>query len=452
MLSGSLNKLLARFSGNNQRSLVTNRNLLASFVIKAFSLPISYILVPLTISYVDTDSYGVWLAVSSIVAWMNFFDIGINNGLRNKLAESIANGDKVLSRKYISTTYAFLIVISTACLILFSIANCFLDWSKILNTTPLLSSELSQVAFIVVGYFCFKFVLSTVNIVLLADQKAAAAAFRGFIEQLSSLICIFFLVKFTEGSLLNLALGLCIAPAIILLYFNFYLFFRSYRELAPSLNFVDFSVLKDLMSLGAKFFIIQIAGVVQFESANFIIIHYYGATDVAVYNIVFKYFSILIVLMGILLAPFWSAVTDAYVKSDYDWIISSEKKYKKIAIMLSLVGLIMLIFSDFLYGLWLGEKAVEIPFSTSFFMYIFVLVTIFGSVYCMILNGISALSIQYKASLVSPVIFIALSLVFIKYFELGLNSLILASIISNFNAYILAPVQYASIFKKHKKI
>ncbi|MET3112938.1 O-antigen/teichoic acid export membrane protein [Pedobacter sp. CG_S7] len=445
-----ISKIKQRIFNGDERSVNTKKSIFSLFAIRALSIPISFILVPITIGYVNSESYGIWLTISSLVAWMSFFDIGINNGLRNKLTESVANGNEVLSKKYVSTTYAILGIISLSLFICFFIINHFINWAIILNTNSNLSYELSKVFLIVVGYFCVKFTLSTVNVILLSHQLPAKAALRGLIEQLASLIVILFLVKFSVGSLLNLAYGLCIAPVLILLYYNFELFKGKFRSIRPSVKDVDFSLTRNLMGIGFKFFIIQIAGIIQFQTANFIIIRFFGPEEVTVYNIVFKYFSILTLLMGIFMTPFWSAVTDAFARKDYKWIIKAEKRYKKIAVILTLLGFVMLLLSDYAYGIWLGKNKLDIPFQISITMFLFTVISFFGGIYCTILNGISELDLQFKISFASPIIFLLLSYIFINYFEMGIVSIIFASIISNFNAYVIAPLQFRKIFKDKK--
>lgn len=434
------------FSKGEERSVKARKNVFLLFIIRVLSLPISFILIPLTIDYVSSESYGIWLTISSVVAWMSFFDIGINNGLRNKLTESIAQGDLGLSKKYVSTTYAILSLISISALVIFIFINYYINWAVVLNTSPVLSSELSKVAIIVVGYFCFKFVLSTVNIILLSNQLPAQASFRGFMEQVASLIVIIILTKYTNGSLLYLAYGLCIAPLFVLIYYNLTLFFGKFKYISPSFKHIDFSLTKDLMGIGFKFFIIQIAGIIQFQTANFIIIQYYGANEVTVYNVVFKYFSVLTMLMGIFMIPLWSAVTDAYARNDLKWIKDAEIKYRKIAIGLIGIAILMLIFSNYAYDLWLGKGKIEVAFQISFLMCLFTVLYFFGGIYCTILNGISALNIQFKASIVSPFIFLMAAYIFINYLNWGISSIIIASIIANFNGFILAPLQYMKIF------
>lgn len=444
MISGFFNK-------GHERSIKAKKNIIATIVIRVFSILISFMLVPLTINYVHSNSYGIWLALSSIVAWASFFDLGINNGLRNKLTESLAIGNFDLSQKYVSTTYAILTFIFIPLFFVFIIAGYFFDWSSILNTAPSMSQELYIVAVIVFGYFCIRFILSTINIVLYSFQMPAGESIRSLIEQSFALLIIFILTKTTHGSLLNLSLGLCITPLIVLLYFNIALFRTRFRAIRPKLKQIDFSLSKNLFGLGFRFFIIQIAGIIQFQTANFIIINAFTPNDVTVYNISFKYFSAIIMAMGIFMTPLWSAVTDAYAKKDIQWITNSVKKYQKLSILLVLVGVIMLILSDFVYTIWLGKAKPIIPFSVSFWMLIFSAISVIGGLYCGVLNGISALKIQFYASLISPFIFISLSYLFIYKLHYGIEAIIISSIIANFNAIILAPLQYYKIFVKQRR-
>lgn len=450
-MNKGLKKIYSYFSEGDKRTILAKKNILQTFLIRIFSIPISFLIIPLTIDYVSTDSYGIWITISSMVAWMSFFDIGINGGLRNKLTESIAADKDILAKKYISTTYAMLTIISVTILLIFVVINYFLDWSIILNTTSELSDELKKVTLVVFGYFSIKLVFSTINTILISCQLPAEASFRGLIEQTSSLLVIYLLTKYTPGSLLNLALGLCIPPLLVLLYFNFSLFTGKLKKLAPSISHVDFSLRKDLMSVGFKFFIIQIAGIIQFQTANFIILQSFGPRDVTNYNIVFKYFSILTMIMSLLVTPVWSAVTDAYAKNELRWIVRIEKKYRNIAFGIIGLGLLMLVLSPNIYELWLGKK-IRISFYTSLWMFTFTSLGLLGSIYCNILNGISALDIQFKASVVSPFLFIFTCYILINYLKFGIDSVIIASIIANFNGFILAPLQFRQIFIQKNNI
>ena len=86
-----MKQLLLNFiNKGSERSIKAKKNVLSMLFIKGGSILVGLLLVPLTLEYVDSESYGIWLTLSSMVAWISFFDIGINNGLKNKLAESLA--------------------------------------------------------------------------------------------------------------------------------------------------------------------------------------------------------------------------------------------------------------------------------------------------------------------------------------------------------------------------
>lgn len=58
----------------NERNVLAKRNIIASFGIKIIGIIISLILVPMTVNYVSSAQYGLWLTISSIVAWISLVD------------------------------------------------------------------------------------------------------------------------------------------------------------------------------------------------------------------------------------------------------------------------------------------------------------------------------------------------------------------------------------------
>jgi hypothetical protein len=116
--------------------------------------------------------------------------------------------------------------------------------------------------------------------------------------------------------------------------------------------------------------------------------------------------------------------------------------------MLAFLGLIMLVFSSTVYRLWLGQGKVNITFSLSLWGFIYFNVMMYGGKYVNFLNGISALRIQFISSIISPFLYIAVAVLLIRYYKLGVYSLFIASVVANFNGFILAPLQYNKIIVK----
>lgn len=433
------------------RSIKAKKNILASIAIKGCSVAISLALVPLTINYISPSGYGIWLTLSAIVSWFSFFDIGMTQGLRNKFAEATAKNDTASAQSYVSTAFAVIAIIFSGVWLLFLVVNQFLDWSQILGVEQSMRGEISMLATIVFTYFCLQFVLRIVTTIITADQQPAKASVIDMLGQLLALIIIFVLVHTTSGSLIHLGLALCIAPLVVLVVANLYFFRGPYKVFQPSVTKVNLSHAKGLFGLGAVFFVIQLSGIIQYETANLIISRNFGPSEVTSYNIVFRYFGILNMVFAIFLTPFWSASTEAFLNKDMEWIRNSMQKYNWLNMALMLAGTVMLLFSEQVYSLWLGKGTVEIDFMLSFWGFMFFAVSMFGSKYVSLLNGISALRLQFLSCLVSPFIYILTVLILIKYYNMGVYSVFIGAIIANFNAFILAPIQYYKIIVQNKR-
>ncbi len=434
----------------HERSVKTKKNILASFLIKGGNITISLILVPLTIHYVNPTQYGIWLTLSSIIGWFTFFDIGFGNGLRNKFAEAIAKGEDELARVYLSTTYAILSIIVIALLIFFFCINPFLNWSLILNAPEVMAGELSLVALLFFSFFCLQFIFQLITIIIIANQQSAKASFLNFLGSLLSLIVIFILTKTTSGKLIYLALCLGLAPVLILIVTSIWLYGHEYKIYAPSLKYVKFSYAYNMGSLGLKFFIIQISVIVLYSTDNVIITQLYGPKEVIAYNISFKYFSVILSIFTIIASPFWSAITEAYTKNDLIWIKRSMKNLLRISIFFSLLAIIMVIFSNSFYRLWVGDK-IQVPFLLSILMGFYFILSLFLHPFTNFINGIGYLKIQLIQSSIAAIINIPLAIFFAKPLNLGISGIILATIVCYIPGVILAPMQYEKIIKNRAK-
>jgi O-antigen/teichoic acid export membrane protein len=153
------------FTKGDARTLVVKKNVAFSFLFKGGSILISLILVPLTINYITPLHYGIWLTLSSLIGWFGFFDVGLGNGLKNKLSEAISRGDHFLAKSYVSTTYAVMSIIGASLLTIFILLNFFIDWAKILNAPESMSHELGLVAFVFFFIFSIQFVIQLINVV-----------------------------------------------------------------------------------------------------------------------------------------------------------------------------------------------------------------------------------------------------------------------------------------------
>ena len=442
--------LFGFFKKGHKRTLRAKKNIAASFVIKGLSIAIGLMLVPLTINYLDPTRYGIWITLSSIIGWFGFFDIGLGNGLRNRFAEALATGKHELARVYVSTTYAILFLIIGGLIVLFYILNPLLNWSVILNAGPnvVLQSELSILALVVFTFFCLRFVFKLITTILWADQRPAMASFFDSLGQAGALVLVFVLTKTTQGSLLFLGIAMSSAPVLVLVISSFWFFNGKYSAYRPSIRYIEFSKAKDLVSLGVKFFIVQIAAVLLYQTNNIIISHLFGPEQVTPYNVAFKYFSVLMMGFTIIIAPFWSAFTEAWAKQEIDWIKNVIRKLIYLWLLLALAGMVMLASSNWVYSVWVGDK-VNVPFAVSALVCVWVLLNAWNAIFSHFLNGLGKIQLQLRIGILAALINVPLALYL--GMRIGIEGVLLANLIVSVLGVWLYPLQCYKLLNQKPK-
>lgn len=443
-------KLKNYLTKGHERSVKTKQNIITSIFIKCVSIAISFLLIPLSLNYLSPIKYGIWLTLISIVGWLGFFDLGLGNGLRNKLAEALAKDDKELARTYISTSYAIMTIIIGVVFLIFAFVFPYINWTSILNTPPEMSQEINQLIFVVFSFFCLQFIIKLISMILKADQRSAISGGINTFASLLSLIIVYVLTKTSHGSLLWLSIGVSAANLIAPLVATIWYFSSDYKHLVPSWKYVKLNGAKDLMGLGFMFFIMQFAALILFSTDSFIIDQLYGPEEVTPYNLSYKYFSIITMGFTIITTPFWTAYTDAFYKNDFVWI---KRITRKLTIIwgLSIFGVIgMLIFSDVFYKLWIGDQ-IKIPFLLSASMAVWVLISAWTSIFGNFLSGVGKIRLSLYHSFAMIVINIPLSIFLAKYLNLGSAGVIIGTCICVLPQVFLHPIQYKKIISNTAK-
>ncbi len=444
-MCGSIKMALAKAKelilGGHARSKKVNKHIIYSFLVKGYAMFIQFALVPLTLHYLDKFHYGIWLVLASILEWFAYFDIGIGHGLRNKLAEALARKNMPLARTFVSTAYALVTVIFVSCIVLFAIVNPFLDWASIMNVPAQVGEELRETVLFVFAFFCIRFILSIFSAVLYAKQEPAINNVIGSLGSTVSLVLIYLLSQYVESSFFWVAVIFSGSPLIVFLVFTVVLFSTRYRDLRPGIEFIDFHYSRQLLGLGFNFFIIHISMLVMFSSANMVLTQLFGPEEVTTYNIAYRYFTIAIMINGIVTLTYWSPFTEAYVKRDFAWIKSSIKRLEYISFFLIGMLIISALIADQAVALWVGDEIV-VPDGLKIALVVFVIIQLISAPFVIFINGASKVRLQLYMSIVSIVITIPLAVLFAKVFEFGPASVVLAMICSTLPSSILWRIQY----------
>ncbi|GHT54239.1 hypothetical protein FACS189451_06070 [Bacteroidia bacterium] len=417
MIAGIKEKLLNYFNRGHARTVLTKKNIAASFGIKAITILCSVIMIPLTIGYVNPERNGIWLTLYSLIFWFNLFDIGLGTGMRNRLAEAKSLENNELAKKYISTTYAIVGLISLGLFVVFGLVNPHLDWVSILKNVPdSYAQEVSGLVWISMLSFCLIFCLNLLKAVVTADQRPAIAAFLDMLGQVLTLIGIFVLSKTTPPSLISLGLVTGLAPVAVFLVANIYLFKTRYKDWRPSFQHVRFKLVRSLMTLGIKFFITTCAAFMIMQTLPFLIQRLTNPEEVTNFNTAFRLFSLAFNVIGIIIIPYWSSFTDAYTQQDFVWMRNAMKALRKFFWLLLVFQMILLALSGPIYYLWVNhwmtnsDNTLNITLSMSVAVCVYVCTMCWLNIHIYPINGIGKMRLQVYSSLFEMLLLIPVAL------------------------------------------
>lgn len=421
-------------------------NSVSSIFLKGFSILTNFILVPLCLKAVSESEYGLVLTITSIMNWIAFLDIGIGNGLRNKLSQAIAEGNEVLGRKYVSTAFFYVTIIFAALLFFYTLIHPYLDWYSLLGISSGNIIDLGNCIYMVVAVFTIRFILQLVGVVLLADQKVYLHDAIMPVSNLLSLGLIFGFYTSGTASFENVMLAISATPLVVLVGYNVYLFKGRYRKFRPSLAQVDHSLRHELLSLGYRFFLLQICGLIIFSTSEILVARLMDLPSVTIFNITSRYYGISFLLANMVMASLWSAFSNAWFQRDFVWISKMIRRMHFINIGFICMNVLLFFAFEPLTQLWLGRE-MEITDHLALAMIVYNAQLIFNNVFALFLNSIGNLNLQLLSGIIGAAVNIPLTILLVRYTNLGLTAVCLANIISLLPGSVMTSIQTYRVLK-----
>jgi O-antigen/teichoic acid export membrane protein len=429
---------------SKQRTRNYLRQITGAVVYKAVAMAASFLAIPLMIRYLGQEQFGVWSTLLTVMSWIVFFDLGIGNGLRNKVAEALARNDKSEAASYIASGYSLIGLIAFMLWVLVTAASFFVPWQIVFNTQAIPEAVLRLTVQIATFFVFLNFWIGLVSALLGAMQKTALTALGQLISNVLALMLVFVLTKTTEASISNLAFTYGISLVVANIVLSFWLYRRN-PELRPTL-YLDKRHVHPLLSVGMQFFTIQLAVLVIFTTDKMLITQLFGPQYVAQYEVVFKLFSVITFAHSLISAPLWSAYTDAYHRKDIIWIKRMLSKQMAIYGGVVLAVILMGLLARSIIAVWVGRE-LEVALPLVMTIGLFVLVSIWNNVYAMFVNGIGRIKAQLYTAVIAMLLNIPLALLFTKHFGFGISGIVLATCVSLLIAAIVLPIQVHRIVR-----
>jgi O-antigen/teichoic acid export membrane protein len=416
---------------------------LASAASRIITIATSFITVPITLNYLGTERYGLWMTISSVIAMMAFADFGIGNGLMNAVSEAHGKDDARAIKAHVANAMVILGIVSVIILGAFFSLYSFIHWGSFFNVrTPLAVREAGPA--LALFMICF-----AAGVPAGIVQRVQTGLQEGFISSLwlagGSVIGLAatLLVIFFKGGLPWLVLALAGAPVAVLFVNAVTFFIVQRRDLAPDLLLISRPGMKRILHGGMLFFVLQLSVSLAYASDNLIIAKMLGAGAVAQFSVVSKLFEGVLIVISLTVAPLWPAYGEAKARGDRQWIKATLSR-SMISTLLIVMGAAIVLVTLYkpLFALWIGSNHV-ISFALVAWYATWMVLKGLGATYSMFLNGMHILGLQLKVVTIFTIVSICLKLWFVSLY--GLNGILAALVIS----YLITTViPYALLNKK----
>ena len=434
---------------NNKRSTLLVKNVVASFLIKGWSAIIVLLMVPLTLKMLGIYNNGVWLTLSSILIWIDLMDIGLGNGLRNAVANYVAQGDNEKVREAVSSTFFMLAVIVIPFFLLACVIIHWVDIYGLLGIDPAQTSNLSTILIMAIAIASGTFVLKVVGNFYMGLQLPAVNNLVLCLAHTLALVVTYVAYLLGSHSLLLVVVINTAAPFVTWAVTIPYTFGKLYPQYRPSIKLIRMKQALSLCSTGIQFFVIQICGVILFMTINIIISKYLSPAEVTPYQVAYRYFNIAFVLFSTICMPFWNATTDAYARQDFAWIYRVGRQLNRLIGGILAMLIIMVLVSDVVYDIWIGDE-VTIPHRLSIVTALYIFILCLSQRYSYILNGINELRIQLIFIVPATIVFLPLAWYVCRTYG-TVSSLVCAMCLVNLPGLIANAWKYYQIFPRKRK-
>lgn len=414
-----------RSGERHRRALLTSAT---GFAARAVSMGASLITIPLTLHYLGSERFGLWMTISSVVALASFADFGIGNGVVNTVATASGKDDLEGIRRAISSGFAVLTTIGTMILSLFLATYHFVSWGNLFRVSSAQARAEAGPAMIAFA-LCF-----TLNIPLDVVQRVQLGLQQGFrtnVWQLCS--SVMSLVGIVSAVYLRLGVPALVfayagAPVLGAAMNGLYFFGVSRRDLLPRLHSVSRTMISQIAGLGGMFFLIQLVLSISFSADNLIIARTLGVASVAVYSIPQRMFSLNIVLVGMLVTPLWPAYGEAVSRGDIPWVRRTLlRTLTAVFAGTSIVAAVLVLFSNQILLWWVGPS-IHPPFWLVAGLGVWAVMTSCSGTLQAFMNGASILRFQAITHCILGVTCLWLKLVFIHRY--GVSGVPWAAIIT----------------------
>ena len=331
------------------------------YIGRVLNLVVAFISVPLTLHYLDVERYGLWVTISSIIAYLNVTDLGLGLGLQNEVAKALAKDDHERVTALTSTTFAATLIVS----ILFGVLYVGIARMLPLGSWFHLAKAETETEFRIVLYITGIAVIGTMPARILinaqaAYQEAYKSGLWGIVASVGG-FCALLAVIHYKGGMIALSIATIVFGNLFTLG-NVIAFLYKHPQARPAMKRFEWQLLAPLFLLGSKFLIVSIYTLILWNIDNIVISTRLGPSAVVPYAVPFRLMWIALTALSAIPYALWPAYTEASARADWQWIESTHNGITKATVLSgAAIGAILVTWGNSFIVVWTGPKAVGNP-------------------------------------------------------------------------------------------
>lgn len=434
--------ILKKMKGLSSQNQTVIFNMFGAFLVKGFSLCLSLVTMPAYIRYFhDQTILGIWYTIIAVLNWVMYFDLGLGNGLRNKLPKAIEENDTKKEKEYISTTYITMSVLALVLLLIGSIAISHLNWNAILNVPSQVAKNntLATCVAIVFAGIMLQFIVKIVASVLYALQKSAIVNLLTLCSSSIILISLYIMPSSTmEINLWRMAIVNVVAMTVPYIVASFIVYIKMLPGTAPRIKFFRKVMVSSILKIGVSLLWLSLVFMIISSTNEFLISYFTAPEYVVEYQAYYKVFKTGAMIFSLALTPIWSAVTKAQANNNYNWIIKVYKIFLLACGGCLILELLIVPFLQPIMNIWLGKGTIIVNYLHAIAFCFSGTIMIVHNVNSSIGNGISYFKVQMIWMTFAAVVDIPLSYLFVQITG-GWIGVVIANILALLPFNVLAP-------------
>jgi O-antigen/teichoic acid export membrane protein len=380
-------------------------------VARSLNILVQALSISLTVRYLGKERFGVWATISTIITWLSVANFGIGHGLTTRVSAFQAESDREAAYRSIFSAWAIVLFLALAALPVCLLAASLLPWPSILGVTgPLAAKEATPTVFVCVLLVLAALPLNTFGSVLLGYQRSDIVNATAVVSSTAGLALLFVATRLGWGmpalaaTLMLPALAAAAVQAALASRLGFVRFARRYFSAHEA---------RSMLRLGSKFLLLQLFGIMIFETGALIIAGKFGAAEVTPYGVTNRVAMIVMIvmtIMAIVMTPLWPAYGDAFARGDTAWARRVFFKSVRVVVGIWVVAAVALaVAGKYLIRWWAGPDAVPSD-GLLWAMLLYTLAYGCGLVVAQPLNGSGHLNTQVLAAVVTAALNIPLAI------------------------------------------